>query len=101
MNGAPVKKLPASPSVSLPGIAVTDRGGEEVDVGFCYLRAGGGDQLRDPRLRRSAGNDREFSLGNRFHTGSPTVPHKGSYVLQQGAGRQSFFCLASFFHDIW
>ena len=32
--GAPVKKLPASPGVSLSGIPVADRGGEEINVGF-------------------------------------------------------------------
>ena len=32
MSGAPVKKLPASPSVGLPGIPVPDRGSEEVDI---------------------------------------------------------------------
>ena len=34
VSSAPVKKLPASAGVSLPGIPVTDRGREEVDVGF-------------------------------------------------------------------
>jgi hypothetical protein len=34
MSGASVKKLPASPSIRLPGIPVPDRGGKEVDVGF-------------------------------------------------------------------
>src|ERR1700736_1680864 len=91
MNGAPVKKLPASPSVSLPGIAVTDRGGEKVNVGFCYLRAGGGDQLRDPRLRRSAGNDREFSLGNRFHTG-PLLYHIKEVMFYPAERKRDFFC---------
>src|SRR5271165_6600276 len=69
MSSAPIKKLPASPRVSLPGVAVPNRGGEKVDVGFSDFGAGGGDQLRDPRFRRSAGNDREFSLGNEFHMG--------------------------------
>jgi hypothetical protein len=49
MSGAPVKKLPASPSVSSPSVPVADRGGEEVDIGFSDLRTGSGDQLRDPR----------------------------------------------------
>ena len=48
MSGAPVKKLPASPGVGLPGVAVTDRGGEKIDVGFGNFGAGGGDELRDP-----------------------------------------------------
>src|ERR1700724_2577308 len=74
MSGAPLKKLPASPCVSSPSVPVADRGGEEVNVGFSDFGAGSGDQLRDPRLRRSAGNDRKFSLGNRFHTG-PLLYH--------------------------
>src|SRR6266404_7551945 len=69
MSGAPVKKLPASPRVSSPGVPVPDRGSEEVNIGFSDFRAGGSNQFRDPRLRRSAGNDREFSLGNEFHYG--------------------------------
>ena len=64
MSSAPVKKLPASPRVGSTGVPVTDRGGEEVDVGFGDFWAGSGNKLRDPRLRRSAGNDRKFSLGN-------------------------------------
>src|SRR5271165_5560914 len=69
MSGAPVEKLPASPRVSSTSVPVADRGGEEVNVGFSDLRTGGSNQLRDPRFRRSAGNDREFSLGNEFHMG--------------------------------
>src|SRR5271166_120619 len=69
MSGAPVEKLPASPRVSSTSVPVADRGGEEVNVGFSDLRTGGSNQLRDPCLRRSAGNDREFSLGNEFHMG--------------------------------
>jgi hypothetical protein len=69
MSVTPVKKLPASPRVSLPGIPVTDRGGEKVNVGFRNFGASGSNQLWDPRLV-CAGNDREFSLGNEFHTGS-------------------------------
>jgi hypothetical protein len=61
MSGAPIKKLPASPSVSSPSVPVADRGGEEVNVGFSDFGAGSGDQLRDPRLV-CAGNDRKFSL---------------------------------------
>src|SRR5258708_2181622 len=34
MSGAPVKKLPASPRVSLSRVPVTDRGGEKVNVGY-------------------------------------------------------------------
>jgi hypothetical protein len=41
MSGAPVKKLPASPSVSSPSVPVADCGGEEVNVGFGDLRTGG------------------------------------------------------------
>ena len=57
MSGAPVKKLPASPRVSQPSIPVADRGGEEVNVGFSDFGTGGSNQLRDPRLGSSAGND--------------------------------------------
>src|ERR1700738_121601 len=63
MSGAPVKKLPASASVSSPSVPVADRGGEEVDVGFSDFWAGSGNKLRDPRLRRSAGNDRKHEQG--------------------------------------
>jgi hypothetical protein len=56
MSGAPIKKLPASPRVSSPGVPVPDRGGEKVNVGFRNFGAGSGDELRDPRLR-SAGYD--------------------------------------------
>src|ERR1700736_1939644 len=74
MSGAPIKKLPASPRVSHPSIPVADRGGEEVNVGFGDFGAGRSNQLREPGLGRSAGHDREFSFGNRFHIKSPTVP---------------------------
>src|ERR1700758_77066 len=57
MSGAPVKKLPASPRVGSTSVPVTDRGSEEVNVGFSDIRAGRSNQLRDPRARRSAGND--------------------------------------------
>jgi hypothetical protein len=60
MSGAPFKKLPASPSVGSTSVPVADRGGEEVNIGFSDLRTGGGNQLRDPRARRRAGNDRKF-----------------------------------------
>jgi len=50
MRATPVKKLPASPSVSSPSVPVADRGGEEVNVGFSDLRTGSSNQLRDPRL---------------------------------------------------
>jgi hypothetical protein len=84
MSGAPVKKLPASPRIGLSRVAVPDRGGEEVNVGFSDFEAGRSNQLRDPRLGpflqpcrnvveilsgRSAGNDRKISLGNEFHIG--------------------------------
>src|SRR5258708_22233689 len=69
MSGAPVKKLPASPRVGSTSVPVTDRRSEEVNVGFSDFWAGRSNQLRDPRARRSAGNDRKFSLGNQFHMG--------------------------------
>jgi hypothetical protein len=69
MSGAPIKKLPASPRVSQPSIPVADRGGEEVDVSVSDFGAGSSNQLREPGLGRSAGHDREFSFGNRFHMG--------------------------------
>src|SRR5258708_638440 len=84
VSGAPIKKLPASPSVGLPCVSVADRGGEKVNVGFSDFGAGSGNQLRDPCLG-GAGNDREFSLGNEFHSGPPAIAHKGGYVLQSGA----------------
>jgi hypothetical protein len=34
MSGTPIKKLPASPSVGLSSVPVTDRGSEEVNVSF-------------------------------------------------------------------
>src|SRR5467141_980320 len=74
MSGAPVKKLPACPSVGLSSVPVPDRSREKVYVGFSDFGSGGSNQLRDPRLRRSAGNDRKFSLGNEFHSG-PLLYH--------------------------
>src|SRR5258705_5879263 len=74
MSGAPIKKLPASPRVSQPSIPVADRGGEEVNVSFGDFGAGRSNQLREPGLNRSAGHDREFSLGNKFHMG-PLLYH--------------------------
>src|SRR5580704_4410273 len=74
VRAAPFKKLPARPSVSSPSVPVADRGGEEVNVGFSDLRTGSGNQLRDPRARRRAGNDRKFSHGNEFHM-SPLLYH--------------------------
>jgi len=55
MSGAPVKKLPTSPRISSPSVPVSDRGSEKVNVGFSDFGAGSSNQLRDPRLRRSAG----------------------------------------------
>jgi hypothetical protein len=49
MSGAPVKKLPASPRVGSTSVPVTDRGSEEVNVGFSDFGAGRSNQLRDPR----------------------------------------------------
>jgi len=56
MSDAPLKKLPASPRVSLSGIPVANRSSEKVNVAFSNFGTGGSNQLRDPRLRRSAGN---------------------------------------------
>jgi hypothetical protein len=42
MSGAPVKKLPASPSVSSPSVPVADRGSEKVNIGFSDLGAASG-----------------------------------------------------------
>ena len=69
MNGAPIKKLPASPRVSSPSVPVADRGGEEVNLDFGNFGAGRSNQLREQSLGRSAGHDREFSLGNNSHMG--------------------------------
>src|SRR5271157_5239840 len=69
VSGAPIKKLPASPRVSSPSVPVADRSSEEINVGFSDFGAGSSNQLRDPRLGRSASNDRKFSLGNEFHSG--------------------------------
>jgi hypothetical protein len=33
VSSAPIKKLPASASVGLPGVPVPNRGGEEINVG--------------------------------------------------------------------
>src|ERR1700693_3779641 len=74
MSSTPVKELPASSSVSSPCVPVANRGGEEVDVSFSYFGTGGRNKLRDPGLGRSAGHDREFSFGNRFHM-SPLPYH--------------------------
>jgi hypothetical protein len=61
VRAAPFKKLPARPDVSSASVPVADRGGEEVNVGFSDFGAGSGNQIRDPRARRRAGNDRKFS----------------------------------------
>jgi hypothetical protein len=53
VSSAPVKNLPARPSVGLPGIPITNCGGEKVNVSFSDFGAGSSNQLRDPRLRRS------------------------------------------------
>jgi len=42
VRAAPFKKLPARPGVGSPSVAVADRGGEEVNVGFSDLRTGSG-----------------------------------------------------------
>ncbi len=54
MSGAPIKKLPASPSVGSPSVPVSDRRSEKVNVGFSDFGTSGSYQLRDPRLRRRA-----------------------------------------------
>jgi hypothetical protein len=74
MSGAPVKKLPASARVGLPGVSVAKRGGESVNIGFSNFGADSSNQLRDPRLR-SAGNDRKLSLENEFHSGALSDRH--------------------------
>jgi hypothetical protein len=40
MSSAPIKKLPASPSVGLPGVPVPDRGREKINVGFSDFEGG-------------------------------------------------------------
>ena len=49
MSGAPLKKLPASSSVSSSSVPVANRGGEEVDVGFSDFGTGGRDKLHKGR----------------------------------------------------
>jgi hypothetical protein len=43
MSSAPIKKLPASPRVSLSGISVANRSSEKVNVAFSNFGAGSGD----------------------------------------------------------
>src|ERR1700676_3792312 len=83
MSGAPIKKMPASPRVSQPSIPVADRGGEEVNLDFGNFGAGRSNQLREQSLGRSAGHDREFSLGNKSHMG-PLLYHirRLCFILQ-------------------
>jgi len=71
MSGAPVKKLPASPRVSSPSVSVTDRGGEEVNVGLSDFGAGGRNQLRDPRAEEARVTIENSALG----IGSIRVPY--------------------------
>jgi hypothetical protein len=52
MSGTPIKKLPASPSVGLSSVPVTDRGSEEVNVSFSDF--GAGVDLASGRLLRLA-----------------------------------------------
>jgi hypothetical protein len=57
MSGAPIKKLPASPSVGLPGAPVPDCGSEKINVSFGYFGAGTRrfkDGLNDRLLRLEA-----------------------------------------------
>jgi len=89
VSSAPIKKLPASPRVSQPGIPVADRGGEEVNVCFGDFGAGRSNQLRDPRARRSPGNDREFSFGNRFYMG-PLLYHIKEVMFYSRKGEICF-----------
>jgi integrase len=91
MSGAPFKKLPASPSVSGSSVPVAERGGEEVNVGFSDFGASSGNQLRDPRARRRAGNDRKFSHGNEFHMGpfdQPEVAYTVPEILEPAKFKQ-------------
>ena len=74
VSSAPIKKLSASPRVGLSRVAVADCGGEKVDVSFGDFGTGRSNQLREPGFGRSAGHDREFSFGNRFHKG-PLLYH--------------------------
>src|SRR5271154_6557564 len=50
VSSAPIKKLPASPRVSLSRVAIADCGGEKVNVGFGDFGARSSDQLREPGL---------------------------------------------------
>src|ERR1700730_9380977 len=92
MSGAPVKKLPASSRVSSPSVPVADRGSEKVNVGFSNFGAGRSNQLRDPRARRSAGNNRKFSLGNEFHSGPPLYHIKEVMFYTAEWKRDYFLC---------
>ena len=100
MSGAPIKKLPASTGVGLPGVPVADRGGEEVNVGFGDFRAGGSNELRDPRLRRSAGNDRKFSLGNEFYMG-PLLYHIKEVMFYSREQKKGNQIVRDILHDMW
>src|SRR5271166_4317646 len=86
MSGAPFKELPASPSVSNPSVPIADRGGEEVNVGFSDFGAGSGNQLRDPRLGRVAGNDRKFGHGNDVTFHDKCVRFSDKFVVTIRAG---------------
>jgi hypothetical protein len=99
MSGAPVKKLPASPSVSSPGVPVTDRGSKKVDVGFSDFGTSGSNQLWDPRLRRSTGDDRKFGHGNEFHM-SPLLYHIKDvmFYTAERPMRSKFVVLVSTFY---
>jgi hypothetical protein len=70
MSGAPVKELPASPRVCSPSVPVADRGSEKVNVGFGKFGSGSSNELRDPRLGRSAGNDQLAQIKRSFGAGA-------------------------------
>jgi hypothetical protein len=79
MSGTPIKKLPTSPSVGLPGISVADRGGEKIDVGLGGFRAASSNEFGNPRCG-GASNDLKFSLGDEFHT-DPLLHPDGKNVF--------------------
>jgi hypothetical protein len=58
MSGRTGQKTASKPpGVGSPSVPVTDRGGKKVNLGFSDFGIGGSNQLRDPRLRRSTGNE--------------------------------------------
>jgi hypothetical protein len=57
VSAAPIKKLPASSGVGLPGVPVPDRGRKKVYVSFCYLRTGGSNPEHSLQVSRQLGRD--------------------------------------------